>query len=123
MGALRIYKKFYHISVNESTEQSLFSPETILASSFIAGTGGTPSSAIVESYIPVVEESLGVFYAELSPKLYLQDEVYDVVFTVNYIAGSPSKKLSSRFRLKPYNIANELSFEINKSTNIDYTIT
>lgn len=123
MGTLRIYKKFYNISVNELTEQSLFNPENVSASSFIAGTGGTASTTIIESSIPVVKESLGVFYAELNPKLYLQDEVYDVVFTVKYTSEAPDRKLSSRFKLKPYNIANELSFEINKTSNIDYIIT
>src|SRR5690606_37150485 len=109
MGTLRLYKKFYRISASGAqTNSELIIPDSISASSFVAGTGDTESSNMVEFGIPVVQESLGVFYANLSPKLYSQDKIYDLIFYVKYTPDSLEKKISTRFRLKAYNIANQL---------------
>lgn len=123
MGLLRLYKKFYCVSTYGSENAYTFiTPYSISASSFISGTGGTESTTIIESDIPLTEEEIGIFYAELNPVLYSSDITYDLVFLIQYTINAPlDKKISSRFRIKTYNIASELEFELidNSGTSIE----
>lgn len=120
MGVLRIYKKFYWLSGGVYT---LITPTSVTASCFIAGTGSTESSTLIESNIPVIEEQLGVFYANLTSGLYSSDSTYDLVFYVQYTTEAPlNKKLSTRFRITTTNIASQLDFEISNTMQIGFEI-
>jgi hypothetical protein len=99
MGILRLYRKFYCVSTNDTPESyTLITPTSITASSFIAGTGGTESLTMIETGIPLTEEETGIFYADLD------------------------KKLITRFRIMPFNVANQLDFEISDTTPIEYEL-
>lgn len=124
MGVLRLYRKFYHVSKNGSSESySLITPISVSAETFVAGTADTNSNTLIETGINVVEENVGIFYADLNPKLYSSDITYDLVFYVQYTSNAPlNKKLISRFRIKPFNIANKLDFDISSNNPIEYEI-
>lgn len=124
MGLLRLYRKFYCVSTaGASDSYTLITPTSVTASSYIAGTGGTESSTLIETDIPLVEEELGIFYADLNPQLYAGDVTYDLVFYVQYTLEAPvDKKLITRFRIMPFTIANQLDFEISDTTPIEYEI-
>lgn len=121
MGILRIYRKFYCVSTFENVYTPI-SPLSLNASSYVAGTGGTESSIVIESNIPIIQEENGIYYADLNPQLYSSDITYDLVWYVQYISISPpDKKLITRFRIMPFNIANQIDYEIN-NTPIEYEI-
>jgi len=124
MGLFRLYRKFYCVSTAGSGDTyTLITPTSVSAESYIAGTGGTNSNTLIETGLSLTEEEIGIFYADLNPTLYTSDVTYDLVFYVQYTPEAPlDKKLITRFRIKPYNIANQLAFEINNSTQIDYEI-
>lgn len=123
MGLLRLYRKFYIVSVGSPDTYTLITPTSVSASCFIAGTGGTESSTIVEAGISVTEEETGIFYADLNPTLYSSDVTYDLVWYVQYTPTAPAnKKLTTRFRISPFNIASQLDYEINDKLYIDYEI-
>jgi hypothetical protein len=124
MGILRLYRKFYCVSTNDTPESyTLITPTSITASSFIAGTGGTESLTMIETGIPLTEEETGIFYADLTPTLYSSDVTYDLVFYVQYTPEAPlDKKLITRFRIMPFNVANQLDFEISDTTPIEYEL-
>ena len=55
--------------------------------------------------------------------MYSSDVTYDLVFYVQYTPAAPvDKKLSTRFRIMPFNIANGLDYEISDTTPIEYEI-
>jgi len=124
MGLLRLYRKFYCVSTSGTEDAyTLITPISVTASSFVAGTGGTESATMVETGIPLTEEETGIFYADLTPELYSSDVTYDLVFYVQYTTDAPlDKKLNTRFRIKPFNIANGLDYEISDTTPIEYEI-
>jgi len=124
MGLLRLYRKFYCVSTSGSEDSyTLITPTSVTAQSFVAGTGGTESTTMIETGIPLTEEETGIFYADLNPQLYSSDVTYDLVFYVQYTPIAPvDKKLITRFRIMPFNIANGLDFEISDTTQIDYEI-
>lgn len=124
MGLLRLYRKIYRVSKSGTSETyTLITPTSITAESFVAGTGDTNSSSIIETDITLIESSTGIFYADLNPNLYSSDVTYDLVFYVQYTPTAPSnKKLITRFRIMPFNIANNLDFEISDVNNIDFEI-
>ena len=120
----RLYRKFYCVStVGTGNTYSLITPTTLSASVYLAGSGDTPSSTVIESNVPITEESLGIFYADLDPTLYAADVTYDLAFYVQYTPEAPlDKRLTTRFRIKPFNIANQLDYEISDTNSIDYEI-
>lgn len=102
---------------------TLITPTSVSAESYVAGTGGTNSNTLIETSLPLTEEEPGIFYADLDPTLYTSDVTYDLVFYVQYTPDAPpNKKLITRFRIKPYNIANQLGYEISDTKQIDYEI-
>ena len=116
--ALRLYKKFYTVvndqGLNTQT-YSLLTPYFINVNSYVAGTGATESGIIIESGITTTEESPGVYYASLDQSLYSIDTIYDLVWTVQYQFGAPSKKISTRFKLATSSstrIVNQLEAEL-----------
>ena len=78
---------------------------------------------MIESGLSLIEEDTGLFYADLNPKLYSSDVTYDLVWYVKYTTSAPSnKKLSTRFRIKTFNIANKLDYEISDVNPLDFEI-
>lgn len=111
MGLLRLYRKIYCVDT-ATNDYTLITPDSISASAYVAGTGGTESSTLIESNIPLTQEETGIYYADLTPTLYSSDVTYDLVWFVNYTPTAPQKKLGTRFRIKPYNIAGQLDYEV-----------
>lgn len=102
---------------------TLITPTSLSAATYVAGSADTTSTTLIEAALPLVEESSGVFYADLNPKLYSSDVTYDLVFYVKYTTTAPAnRKLSTRFRIMPFNIANQLDFEISNVNSIDFEI-
>jgi hypothetical protein len=124
MGFLRLYRKFYCVSTAGASDvYTLITPTSVTAEVYVAGTGGTNSSTLIESGVPLTEEEVGIFYADLNPTLYSSDVTYDLVFYVQYTPLAPlDKKLITRFRISPFNIANELEYEVSALTPIEYEI-
>ncbi len=124
MGILRLYRKFYCVSTSgPSDAYTLITPTSVAAEVYVAGTGGTNSSTLIETGVPLVEEELGIFYADLNPNLYSSDVTYDLVFYVQYTPIAPAnKKLITRFRISPFNIASQLDYEISYESKIEYEI-
>jgi len=120
MGFLRFYKKFYCVSTaGTSDTYTLITPTSVTASAYIAGTGGTESSTVIQNNVIVVEEETGIFYANLDATLYASDVTYDLVFFVQYTPEAPlNKKLSVRFRVKAYNIAGVIDYELGDITSV-----
>jgi hypothetical protein len=124
MGLLRLYRKFYCVSPGASGDTyTLITPTALSAEAYVAGSGDTTSTSLVETGIPLVAESTGVYYADLNPTLYSSDVTYDLVFTVQYTPSAPTdRKLTTRFRIMPFNIANQLDYEISDTTPIEYEL-
>ncbi len=124
MGILRLYRKFYCVStLGPSDTYTLITPVSVTAESYVAGTGGTNSSTLIETGIPITEEEVGIFYADLNPILYSSDVTYDLVWYVQYTPVAPAnKKLITRFRISPLNIASQLDYEIESTTPIEYIV-
>lgn len=120
MGTLRLYKKFYVVSNNVYTP---ITPVSVSAECYVAGTGGTNSNTLIQSGLTITEEEIGIFYTDLDPTKYSSDVTYDLVWYVQYTpTAPPNKKLITRFRIKPYNIANSLDYEISSTAVIEYEI-
>jgi len=119
-----LYREFYCVSTSTTADSyTLISPTSLSAATYVAGSGNTQSSILIESSIPLTQESTGIYYADLNPQKYASDVTYDLVYYVQYTPEAPpSKKLVTRFRIKTFNIANQLDFEISDSQTIDYEI-
>jgi hypothetical protein len=124
MGMFRLYRKFYCVSTSGTgNTYTLITPTSVSAESYVAGTGGTNSNTLIETGLTLTEEETGIFYTDLDPTLYTSDVTYDLVFYVQYTPEAPlDKKLITRFRIKPFNIANQLDFEISDVRPIEYEI-
>ena len=124
MGMFRLYRKFYCVSTSGTgNTYTLITPTSVSAESYVAGTGGTNSNTLIETGLALTEEETGIFYADLDPTLYSSDVTYDLVFYVQYTPEAPlDKKLITRFRIKPFNVANQLDFEISDVRPIEYEI-
>jgi len=120
----RLYRKFYCVSTSGTgNTYTLITPTSVSAESYVAGTGGTNSNTLIETGLALTEEETGIFYADLDPTLYSSDVTYDLVFYVQYTPEAPlDKKLITRFRIKPFNVANQLDFEISDVRPIEYEI-
>jgi hypothetical protein len=86
-------------------------PYALSANTYVAGTGATESPSLIESSLPISQESTGVYFADLIPQLYASDVTYDLVWFVNYTSLSPTKKISTRFRMNVNNITNQIEIE------------
>jgi len=100
MGQIRLYRKIYCIPiVGINQTYTLVDPYSINTSSYIAGTGGTESSTLIESNTKITQEETGIYYTDLNPLLYATDITYDLVWYIKYTNNAPQKKLTTRFRL------------------------
>ncbi|GIV43981.1 MAG: hypothetical protein KatS3mg035_1104 [Bacteroidia bacterium] len=122
MGQIRLYRKIYSVSVlpnltGNSQTYTLFNPYSLSASTFLAGSGDTESNTIVEYNTPITQESTGIYYTDLNPILYATDITYDLVWYIQYTQISPTKKLTTRFRLNNQTgPSGEISIEIISNT-------
>ena len=101
MGNLRLYRDIYRLDFSSVTGETytLINAYSITASSFPRN-----SSAVTEN-LSVSNESTGIYFVELNPVLYTFDNIYEVRWVVGYTSTAPSKTLTTRFRMKPFNIA------------------
>ena len=116
MGQIRLYKKFYCVGIvktGATIDQNyvLLDPYMLSANTYVASTGATESPSLIESALPISQESTGVYFSDLVPTLYSSDVTYDLVWFVNYTDVSPTKKISTRFRLNVNNITNQIEIE------------
>jgi hypothetical protein len=121
MGGIRLYRKIYCVSLTATptgTTQSytLFNPNSITASSYVAGLNGNESSTLIESNTPITQEEIGIYYTDLNPNLYASDVTYDLVWYINYTNVAPQKKLTTRFRMNNQSVSGEISIEILSNT-------
>jgi hypothetical protein len=121
MGGIRLYRKIYCVSLTATptgTTQSytLFNPNSITASSYVAGLNGNESSTLIESNTPITQEEIGIYYTDLNPNLYASDVTYDLVWYINYTDVAPQKKLTTRFRMNNQSVSGEISIEILSNT-------
>lgn len=116
MGQIKLYKKFYTVGIirtGTTIDQNyvLLDPYAISANTYVAGTGATESTSLIESSLPISQESTGVYFSDLTPQLYSSDVTYDLVWFVNYINTAPTKKISTRFRINVNSITNQIEVE------------
>lgn len=125
MGQIRLYKKFYYVGIvrtGSTIDQNyvLLDPYILSANTYVATTGATESSTIIESGLNISQESTGVYYTDLNPFLYASDVTYDLIWFVNYTSTAPIKKISTRFRINVNTITNQIEIEyINTPLEID----
>jgi hypothetical protein len=126
MGEIRLYRKIYCASITPtptgSTQvYSLINPYSLSTNSFIAGSGDTESSILIESNTNITQESVGIYYTDLNPSLYATDVTYDLVWYIQYTNIAPIKRLTTRFRLNNQTGPNaEISIEvISQAVEID----
>lgn len=105
MGELRLYRNIYSVDVN--SVYTPIDPFFITASTYVSGTGSTR----VEGMTPT-REALGVYYVDLTPKLYSFDNTYTLQWQVEYLENTPRKNLTTKFRFNPENISGNVSVEI-----------
>ena len=116
MSEIKLYKKFYCVSIiktGATTNENfaLIEPFSLSANTYIASSADTESSVIIESGLPIIEESFGVYYANLNPYLYASDIIYDLVWYVNYTSTAPIKKINTRFRINVNTFTNQIEIE------------
>ena len=121
MGEIRLYRKIYCVSLTATptgTTQTytLFNPNSITASSYVAGLNGNESATLIESNTPITQEETGIYYTDLNPNLYTSDVTYDLVWYINYTDIAPQKKLTTRFRMNNKGVSGEISIEILSNT-------
>lgn len=116
-----MYRKIYCVSLTATptgTTQTytLFNPNSITASSYVAGLNGNESATLIESNTPITQEETGIYYTDLNPNLYATDVTYDLVWYINYTSIAPQKKLTTRFRMNNQGVSGEISIEILSNT-------
>ena len=116
MGQIKLFRKFYCVGIirtGNTIDQNytLIDPYALSANTYVAGTGATESTTIIESSLPITRDQLAVYFADLDPFLYASDVTYDLIWFVNYTNSSPIKKLSTRFRFNVNTVTNQLEIE------------
>ena len=112
MANLTLYRDFYcinHTSFN-SDNYVLINPVELSANTYVKN-----STAITETLV-VYNESLGKYYVKLNPFFYSFDYIYELKWSVVYDLNSPVKILTTRFKMKPYNINSSFDVEVADGT-------
>lgn len=118
MSTLRLYRKFYKIDyVDGSNDTYTFIDPFYLS----ANTYNLTSSVFVEN-LTVNYESQGIYYVDLNNLLYNYSDTYEINWHIRYVAASPYKVLTTRFKYEPNNYIVELGIELENSNKIDYEI-
>lgn len=120
MGILRLYRKFYCVSTfGSSSVYTLITPTSLSASTYISGLNREESTTLIESSIPLIEEEVGIFYANLNPELYAEDVTYDLVFYIQYTIDAPKdKRIPVRFRIKTKSIVTNFEYDLASPSRI-----
>lgn len=116
MGQIKLYKKFYRMNIirtGATPEQNyvLIDPYTLSANTYVASSGATESSYLIENSIMISQESSGVYFADLNPYLYASDIIYDLVWFIEYVNSTAIKKISTRFRINVNTITNQIEID------------
>jgi hypothetical protein len=91
MAVFRLYRKIYVINYSiGNTNYTLINPFSISANTYI-------SNVLVESNLNVVQESTGVYYVDLNPSLYNNQNVYELRWFIKYVNNSTEKILQTLF--------------------------
>lgn len=121
MAALRLYRTFYNVALNNeggyiSESYNLIEPYSLSAYT----TVDLDNSSFIESFLSPTEESVGVYYVDLNPTLYAFDYTYRLDWYVIYEDIAPVRILRTKFRLSPNNISGGIQVEIlnNNSLNV-----
>ena len=95
-GALRVYRRFYHIgiAIDHSASYTLIDPTSLSATV----RNVTLGNLIVEADATIVQDSTGLYYADLTSSLYNSSYEYEVQWTVKYIPVAPTTAVYTRFR-------------------------
>lgn len=123
MAQLRLYKSFYRINFSTSGESyTLINPTSL---SVIVND--VTNSLLVESPT-TTQESLGVYYIELTPSLYYYSNIYEATWSIQYINNSSIKTLKTRFKFEATtnyvlgNVVTDIDIELENSRIIDLSI-
>lgn len=125
MSQIKLYRKFYSIGIirtGNTIDQNyvLIDPYALSANTYVAGTGATESTSMIESGLQISQSIPGVYFADLNPFLYASDVTYDLVWFVNYTNSAPIKKLSTRFRINVNSVTNQIEIEyLNNNLEIE----
>lgn len=127
MGEIRLYRKIYCVGITPTSTgttqtYTLVNPHSILASSFVAGSGATESDTLIEYHTQMYQDDIGIFYTDLDPTLYSTDVTYDLVWYIQYTDSAPEKKLTTRFRLNIQSVSSEISTEILSNQQVSIEI-
>jgi len=108
MANIRLYRQIYKFSSigSGTTTSNLIDPYYLSATTNVTGYAN-----IIEEIMPS-HESLGIYYVDLNPNLYSHNNTYDVVWYINYINGTPTKRLISRFKVNPINVSSGIDIEL-----------
>ncbi len=121
MSKIRLYRKFYHVSPvlidgAYSHAYNLIDPVSISTK-----VKNAYNSSLIETPSTIVKESTGIYYVDLTPKLYSFNSVFELEWSVYYIDNAPLRKLPTRFRLDPINIGSNIEVDY-KTLKIDADI-
>lgn len=113
MAELRLYKDIYRIDYNSSGQTYTLVNANVITANVV----NLSNSNIVES--PAVNlQSTGVYFVSLNPVLYSYDNIYEVLYTVNYVLNAPVRILKTRFKFRPFNISSDYGIDLEKMNNI-----
>lgn len=116
MSGLRLYREIYRVNHSASGQSyTLITPSIITAAVYL------PGDILVEAPT-VVAESTGRYFTEIDNNLYTFDNVYELRWSVVYVAGGPNRILSTYFKYSPNNIIFSLDTYELASEEIDYII-
>ncbi len=111
MANFRLYRKIYRVNYSAGTNTyTLFNPVSITAVVYLSNT--------VVEVVSVINESTGVYYAELTPTLYTNPNMYELRWTVQYTSDSSSIKnlrtffTNESFVINQLNVFGEIDYEV-----------
>lgn len=108
---IRIYRRFYRISLNNGTETYVpINPFELI----VDVHNITNNNVVVESNLIPVEENLGLWYIELTSNLYNSNDIFEINWKVNYTEQAPLKIQYTRFKFREQQstVGSRLSVEL-----------
>lgn len=134
-GVLRVYRRFYHISIalDNTSSYALIDPTSLSATV----RNVTQGNLIVEASATIVPVSTGLYYADMTAALYNSDDEYEIDWQVQYVSATPTRSVYTRFRFPMDNsstggiVIRELDIEMDnplpleialESRTLDYVI-
>lgn len=121
MSKIRLYRKFYHVSPMLTAGSYSHAYNLIDPISISTEVRNAYSSSLIETPSTVVKESTGIYYVDLTPKLYSFNSAFELEWSVYYINNAPLRRLPTRFRLDPINIGSGIEIDY-KTFKVDTDI-